>query len=1098
MAADSINHITGLSAAKKALLRARLRKTGSEHTIPRRSKAQAPLSFAQQRLWFLDQFDPCSCAYNVARVFRLSGNLQQESLQRALNAIVDRHEVLRTTFRAIDGEPRQIINAAEPVPLHVVDLSELPGNERDARAHELIATEGTRPFNLASGPMLRATVLKLQVNEYILLLMTHHIASDGWSKGVLFQELATFYNAFLKTQRAALPELSIQYADFAAWQREWVNGERLQGELEYWKKQLEGAPALLELPTDFPRPSVPGFAGATECCIFPGELAQQLKTLSQHNGTTLFTTLLAAFQVLLSRYSRQDAIVVGTPIAGRTRPELETLIGDFVNMLAIRTSLSGDPSFREVLKRVKETSLQAYENQDLPFEMLVDEIEHGREMSRAPVFQSIFIYETAPPPAPALHDLKVEILEFDPPTAKNDLILILADHPQGLKAKLEYRTDLFTQATAKRFLRHYETLLRSIVAEPDESVSRLAILPEDERELLLDTWNQTTSPQPLDRCIHQLFEDQCQRTPDAVAVQFQDSQLSYSELNRRSNQLAHYLKRLGVGRDDRVGVCVHRSLDMIIGLLGIMKAGAAYVPLDPVYPRERLAFMLQDAGADVLLTQADLLESIAGASSRVVCIDRDWLEISREIAENPSTDSSSSDLCYVIYTSGSTGQPKGVQLEHRNVTNFLDSVHGFFGLGTSDVYLGIASMSFDASVMDFYLPLTVGAKLIITDSDKARDPHALAQLMSESAVTAMHATPSTWRSLLEGGWNGNQKLTVFSGGEALPWDLAKALLPRCSKLWNLYGPTETAVYSAIHRVSNSDGTVLVGRPIKNTPVYVLDAHSQPVPIGVPGEICIAGAGVARGYLNRPDLTDDRFVTDPFRPGQRMYRTGDLGRFRSDGIIECLGRLDHQVKIRGFRIELGEIESVLMQYARIRQAVVDVRPSQSGDRRLIAYLVAEDGALDISAVRQLLTLKLPDYMVPSVFVTVNALPLSPNGKLNRSALPDPGDTRPETAPAFVAPSSPMAAVVAEIFSQVLEVQQVGLHDNFFELGGHSLLATRVVSRLRDRFQIEVTPRLLFESPSVGSLAERISELLMQATTDDEMAAALAELGDLGTN
>jgi amino acid adenylation domain-containing protein len=537
---------------------------------------------------------------------------------------------------------------------------------------------------------------------------------------------------------------------------------------------------------------------------------------------------------------------------------------------------------------------------------------------------------------------------------------------------------------------------------------------------------------------------------------------------------------------------------MMVGLLGIMKAGAAYVPLDPAYPPERLAFMLQDAGAKVLVTEAALLESVSGAATQAVCFDRDWAEISRQSTDNPDGDVGPSDLCYVIYTSGSTGHPKGVQLEHRNVANFLNSVRHLFKLGPSDVYLGVASMSFDASVMDFYLPLSVGAKLVITDSNTVRDGHALAKLITESATTAMHATPSTWRSLLEAGWQGNENFTIFSGGEALPWDLATALLPQCSTLWNLYGPTETAVYSAVHRVSSSDGAVLVGRPIGNTQIYILDSQRQPVPIGVHGEICIAGAGVARGYFHRPELTEEKFVADPFRRGQHLYRTGDLGRFRPDGVIECLGRSDHQVKLRGFRIELGEIESVLMQCPGIRQAVVDVRQSQSGDKRLLAYLVAEDGSVNIADLRQQLSSKLPDYMIPSAFLRLDALPLSPNGKLNRNALPDPGDTRLETTHTFVAPVTPVQIAVAEIFSQVLEIQRVGLGDNFFELGGHSLLATRAVSRLRDRFQIEVTPRLLFEFPGVDALADRISDLVMKSTSDDELAAALADLDEMEKN
>ena len=1096
MPADSGNPTSGLSAAKQALLRARLRQSAQpqDDVIPRRSLQQAPLSFAQQRLWFLDQFDPHSCAYNVARVFRLRGTLNTEVLQRALNQILQRHEVLRTTFQLVNGEPMQVIGEPRPVSLRVIDISNLDSDARAAKAQQLIADEGTRRFDLSSDLMLRATLLKLAEREHILVLMTHHIVSDGWSKGVLFQELAVLHNAILTGVLVPAPELPIQYADFAAWQRESVKGKPLQKQLAYWKQRLDGAPALLELPTDYPRPAVQGFAGATESSYFPADLLQNIKLLSQREGTTTFMTLLSAFQILLSRYSRQEEIVVGTPIAGRTRPEFEPLIGDFVNMLAIRTSVAGNPTFRDFLRRVKEVALQAYDNQDLPFEELVEEIERGRDMSRAPIFQSIFILETAPPAPPSMQNLEVEILEFDPPTAKNDLILILADDARGLKAKLEYRTDLFTKSTADRFLRAYHTLLESIIADPEQPVERLAIVPVDERNKLLESWNQTAALAPLDRCIHQLFEAQCHRTPDAIAVQFQDSQLSYRELNRRANQVAHYLRRVGVRPDSRVGLCIHRSLDMMVALLAIMKAGGAYVPLDPTYPRERLDFMLQDSGAEVLLTQENLLEMFSKTNVHATCLDRDWPALALESDLNPQADVSPDNLCYVIFTSGSTGRPKGVQLEHRNVVNFLNSVHRLFRLGESDTYLGVASMSFDASVLDFYLPLTTGAKLVIVDSELPKDATALAQVISQAGVSAMHATPSTWRSLTDSAWRGSKTLKALSGGEALSWDLAKSLLPCCSELWNLYGPTETAVYSAIHRVAEADGAVLVGRPIDNTQIYILDSCNAPVPVGVPGEICIAGTGVARGYLARPELTAEKFVTNPFRPAERMYRTGDLGKFRLDGVIECLGRSDHQVKLRGFRIELGEIESVLTQYPGVRQAVVDVRAGKSGDRRLIAYLVTENGSAPVSELRNFLNGKLPEYMVPSAFVTLDALPLSPNGKLNRGALPDPGDARPQVGREFVPPATPVETAVAQIFSDVLDVRPVGLHDNFFELGGHSLLATRVVSRLRDQFQIEVTPRFVFESPSVGALSERISGLLLQSASADEMASVLAELGE----
>ena len=1086
---------TGLSAAKQALLRARMQQRTTPGTIPALKQKIAPLSFAQQRLWFLDQFYPKSCAYNVPRVFRLTGKLDETALQTALDQLVQRHETFRSTFKTVQEEPVQVIGEPRSVSLGIVNLTGAPEAQRESESHKLIMAEVERPFDLSSDLMIRATLLRLQAEEHILVLMTHHIVSDGWSKGVMFSELATLYNAAVAHKAADLPPLPIQYADFAAWQKTFVKSAQMHDQLSYWKRQLDGIPGLLELPTDFPRPAVQGFSGTTELCNFPAALVQQLKTLSQREGVTLFMTLLASFQVLLSRYSNQEDVVVGTPIAGRTRPEIEPLIGDFVNMLAMRGDLSGDPSFSELLRRVKAAALDAYDRQDLPFEKLVEELEHGRDMSRAPIFQAIFILETAPPAPPQMSGLKVETLDFDTPTAKNDLILILADDPGGLKVKLEYRTDLFTNATINRFLQHYQTLLEAIAADANQPISRLRLLPEGERQQVVFDWNQTASTEPDDRCIHQLFEQQCDRTPDAIAVQFQQRSLTYRDLNARANQLARHLQKLGVNADSRVGIHVHRSAEMVVGLLGIMKAGGAYVPLDPAYPRDRVEFMLQDGGASVLITESSLIDSLAAPDTRVVCLDREWSAISRESSANLNADVRPENLSYVIFTSGSTGRPKGVQLEHRNVVNFIHSVRRLFELNESDTYLGVASMSFDASVLDFYLPLSVGARLVIIDADTTRDPHALAKQMHDAHVTAMHATPSTWRSLIDAGWAGDKGMKIFSGGEALPWDVAKELIPRCASLWNLYGPTETAVYSAIHKIAASDGTVLVGRPVNDTQIYILDKHQQPTPIGVPGEICIGGGGVARGYLNRPDLTAEKFVADPFRAGSRMYRTGDLGRYRPDGVVQCLGRVDHQVKLRGFRIELGEIEAVLMQYPGMRQAVTDVRESASGDKRLVAYLVSEETTPAVSEIRAFLKTRLPEYMVPSAFLLLDRLPVSPNGKLNRRALPTPDDANTGMEREFVAPTTPVEEAVAQIFAEVLEIRQVGRNDDFFELGGHSLLATRVVSRLRDRFQIEMTPRFLFESPVVCELSSRISDLLLQTTNPDDMAAMLAELAEL---
>ena len=1090
---------TGLSAAKQALLRARMKQNvAREDRIPLSKQTEGPVSFAQQRLWFLDQFYPRSCAYNVPRVLRITGSLDLHALQLALNAIVKRHEILRTNFKPVKEEPFQVVSEASEVPLHIVDLTTDPPEERETKAKSVVENEIAQPFDLSSDLMLRATLLRLKKDEHILILMSHHIASDGWSKGLMFNELATLYNSGLTKTPAALAELPIQYSDFSAWQRARVKGEVLQSQLAYWKRQLAGVPASLDLPTDYPRPPVQGFAGTTQSDSLPAELVAALKTLSKSEGVTLFMTLLASFQLLLSRYAGQEDVVVGTPIAGRTRPEVEPLIGDFVNMLAMRTNFSGDPTFRELLKRVREVVFQAYENQDLPFERVVEELEHGRDMSRAPIFQTIFILETAPPPPPRLEGLSVQILDFDTPTAKNDLILILADDKNGFKVKLEYSTDLFSKQTIDRFLQHFRTLLENIVANPGLPITQLKITSPGEREQVITGWNESTRKEGRVSCIHQLFEDQVLKTPDAIAVEFQQQRLNYRELNARANQLAHYLRKRGVAPDSRVGVYVHRSPEMMVALFAIMKAGGAYVPIDPMYPRERLDFMLQDAAVAILVTQEKLLEGLSSQEAQIVCIDRDWTEIAQESPETPAVEVTPANLSYVIFTSGSSGRPKGVQLEHRNVVNFINSVQCLFALNEKDIFLGVASMSFDASVLDFYLPLSVGARLVMVDVDTTRDGYALADTMARSGVTAMHATPSTWRSLIDAGWKGGPALKLLSGGEALPWDLAFRLLPCCSALWNLYGPTETAVYSAVHKVKNSDSATLVGRPVDNTQIYILDSRQEPAPIGIKGEIYIAGAGVARGYLNRPELTSEKFIPNPFNalPEARMYRTGDLGRYLADGVIECFGRADDQIKLRGFRIELGEIEAVLKQHPSVRQAVVDVRSSSSGDRRLVAYLVMEgDKRPDLSAVRGFLKTKLPDYMIPSAFMFLESIPVSPSGKLNRRALPDMDEAPAELPSGPAEPLTPVHQGIATIFSEVLEVRQVGLHDNFFELGGHSLLATRVISRLRDRFQIEMTPRVLFEAPTVEELAARTSDVIVQSTSPDEIETMLRELAEL---
>jgi amino acid adenylation domain-containing protein len=1102
---NSTANTGGLSAAKRALLELRLKqKASTTHTgtIPKLADrpASIPLSFAQQRLWFLDQFYPGSFAYNVPRAVRLKGKLDVQALQKSLDAILTRHEVLRTTFQAVNGEPVQIVAQDATLTLRTLDLT--GDSHAEAMALGLAQEEVRRPFTLSADVMLRATLLRLSEQDHILVLVTHHIASDGWSRGVLFRELSAFYHAFQSGTPALLAELPIQYADFAIWQREWMQGETLQTQLAYWKDKLVGLPALLELPTDRPRPAVQSYQGAKQFPTYPKALLDGLRELSRREGATLFMTLLAAYQTLLWKYSRQEDIVVGTPIAGRNRPEMEPLIGDFVNMLVLRTDLSGDPSFRELLRRVRGTSLEAYDNQELPFEKLVEELERGRDLSRSPLFQVMFALENMQSALPQLPGLEVSVLDLDTGSAKNDLILSLKEGDAGLKGKIEYNCDLFESETIARFSGHFQKLLEGIVTDPERKVGSLPLLTESERRQVVSGWNSTQADYDRNACIHSLFEAAVARNPDAIAVRLEDQQLAYRELNVRANQLAHYLRTRGVGPDSLVGLCVERSLDLVVGLLGIMKAGGAYVPLDPIYPKDRRGFMVEDARVRLLLTQKKLLPDMPANDAEVICLDQDWERIAQEPAGNPQSGVRPENLSYVIFTSGSTGRPKGVQLEHRNVVNFLTSVRQRPGLSEKDVYLGVASMSFDASVLDFYLPLTTGACLALVTSDTIADGRALAERMRRFGVTAMHATPASWRLLLDSGWQGDSALKVFCGGEALSWDLAQHLLPRCSSLWNLYGPTETAVYSTIHQVRVPDGKVFVGAPIANTQIFVVDGYLQPAAIGVPGELCIGGDGVARGYLNRPELTAEKFVADPFVkvPGARVYRTGDLVRRLPDGNIVFLGRMDHQVKLRGFRIELGEVEAVLAQHAVVRHNVVVAREDVPGDKRLVAYLVAQPGQTpDVHELRRSLKEKLPEYMVPSAFVVLESIPLSPNGKVNRNGLPLPDGTGLAAGEhEFVAPATPFQKTLAEIWSRVLRNPRIGIHDNFFELGGHSLLATQVVSRVRDQFQVELSPRMLFENPTVAGLADVIGQLLLGDTESENLASLLAEVESITGN
>ncbi|MFP2932073.1 amino acid adenylation domain-containing protein, partial [Pyxidicoccus sp. 3LG] len=1058
-----------------------------------------PLSFAQQRLWVVDQLQPGSSNYNIGTALRMEGRLDAEALRRALEHLVSRHEALRTTFMLKAGQPVQVLHPHVAWTLPLTDLGALPADAREAEARRLATEEAVRPFDLATGPLLRTRLIRLDAGEHVLVLVLHHIVSDGWSMGVLVREVVAGYEAFASGTSPALPPLPVQYADFAAWQRQWLQGDVLTREVAWWKEQLSGAPQVLDLTTDKPRPAIRSPRGAIVPVHLDRELSERLVSFARQEGATPFMVLLAAWQGVLSRYSGQEELLVGSPIAGRRQGEVEGLIGFFVNTLVLRGRVRAGDSFRAQLAQVRDTTLAAFEHQDLPFEKLVEELQPQRDLSRNPVVQVLFALQNAPGGELKAPGLTLRELELEHATAQFDLNLTLAESHDGLRGTLEYSTDLFEASTVARMAGHLRTLLDAVVAEPDRPLGTVELLTPAERQQVVVEWNRTQGDFARDACIHTLFEHQTRRTPEAPAVVVGDTVLSFRELNARANQVAAHLRSLGVGPEVTVGVCLERTPEGIVALLGVLKAGGAFVPIDPTAPTQRRSFVLQDSGAPVLVTVQHLAEGWKPEVRHLVCLDT---EASR-LSALPDTDVPSSvtadHLAYVIYTSGSTGTPKGVMVRHRSWLNLRAAMaRALYAGQTEPLRISInAPFFFDIS-MEQFLHVVDGHCLFPVPERTRLDPEAMLAWLERHRIDVLDATPAQLTLLFQAGLLERTHVPrmLVSGGEAMDLALWTPLSRTGrTRTFNAYGPTECTVYATTWCVQDSPVAVpVIGRPLLNTGCYVLDEHLRLTPPGVPGELYLSGEGVARGYLGRPALTAERFVPNPFstEPGARLYRTGDKARWRPDGTVEYLGRLDFQVKVRGFRIELGEIETALRAHPAVKDAVVLAREDVPGDKRLVAYVVgAQDSNLDTASVREHLRQRLPEYMLPSALVSLNALPQTPNGKVDRRALPAPAAASTSRQGRFVEPANPLEQQLAALYAQELGAERIGVHDHLFEdLGGTSLSVVRIAARLREELKRDVPVVWLFEHPTVHGLAQRLdreSGVASQSQPQEPVAA-----------
>jgi amino acid adenylation domain-containing protein len=1055
-----------------------------------------PASFAQERLWFLDQLEPGTAAYNLVRAFRISGPLNIDALTSAIAAAVRRHESLRTIFESVDGLARQIVLPEVVVKVPVLNLTDLPEGERKAAALRIASEEGKKPFDLTRGPLLRSVLLRLDRDQYILVLAMHHIITDGWSISILFRELTQFYEAFMEGTVPELPELPVQYAEYAQWQREYIAGEVLARQVKYWKTKLAGAPTLLDLPTDYARPSNHSWQGATEELIFDKQVLARLKDFAQAQGATLFMVSMAAFEALLWRYTGQQSILIGTPTAARSQIEIEKLVGFFVNTLVFRADFSADLTFRDLIHQVRGCALEAYSHQDVPFEKLVEELVPQRTMNTTPLFQVMFTFQNIPKQIFEISGLEMEELEFETGIAKFDLSVEVFEDDR-FHFRFEYNTDLFEKETILRQISHFRNLVLSVLKNPDEPLARISLMDDSEREQLLVQWNDTDTQYQRDLHIQTAFESQVARRPDSVALLYQGKKFSYRQINEDANRLAHYLMKKGVGPGSLVGVSLERSPDLTVALLGVLKTGAAYVPLDHSYPADRISSMVEDTEAQCVISHSGIRSKLPDAVRNLVTLDVEGDLIRKESALNPILDLSSVDRAYVLYTSGSSGRPKGVEGTHRGAMNRMQWMWERYPFQAGEVCCQKTNVGFVDSVSEIFGPLLTGLPSVILPQEALLDPEEMLGTLAENRVTRIVLVPSLLRALLDHAPNLEERLPQLKlwscSGEVLTWELAKRFRKAyaAATLLNIYGSSEVAADVTWHEVTAATenekapatASVPIGKPISNSQIYVLDEHKNPVPAGVRGEIYVGGDGLALGYWRQPEMTAERFVPNPIAPERsaKLYRTGDLGRWRkirekdgaTAGVLEYLGRLDSEVKVRGMRIELGEIETVLARQEWVEEAVVELS-GEGVEQRLIAYVVGGAGeAPSARELRRYLRTKLPEHMVPASFVKVESLPLLPSGKVNRRALATvQGVSLAEQG--TVAPRTEVEKKLAEMWAEVLKVKEVGVDQNFFELGGHSLLVLQVMARIRREFDVELGVRTMFEEPTIAGLGIEVEK------------------------